>query len=103
MFTAPEKAEIVRRHLKDQVPVSDLAAEMDVQPSQIHQWVNAVLTQAERAFEKVNKKPQRSAKKWEQLKDKKIYQLEEKLKDRNGVIAELMEANVKTKKLTGDL
>jgi len=35
------------------------------------------------------------------LKDKKIFQLEEKLKDRNEVIAELMEANVKAKKLLG--
>jgi len=50
MFTAPQKSEIVRRHLKDQVPVSDLAAGLEVQPSQIHQWVNAVLTQAERAL-----------------------------------------------------
>jgi len=71
---SPSKAEIVRRHLQDQVSVSDLAAELDVQPSQIHQWVNVVLTQAERAFEKVNKKPPRSAKKLEQLKeDKKIF------------------------------
>ncbi len=103
MFTAAQKAEFVRRHLKDQVPVSDLAAELDVQPSQIHQWVNAALSQLERAFEKTSKKPQRSAKKLEQLKDKKIFQLEEKLKDRNEVIAELMEANVKAKKLNGGL
>ncbi len=103
MFTAPQKAEIVRRHLKDQVPVSDLATELVVQPSQIHQWISAVLAQAERAFEKTGKKPQRSAKKLEQLKDKKIFQLQEKLKDRNEVIAELMEANVKAKKLSEDL
>jgi transposase-like protein len=36
MFTSSQKAEIVPRHIKDQIPVSQLAAELDVQPSQIH-------------------------------------------------------------------
>ena len=103
MFTSTQKAEMVRRHLKDRVPVSELAAELDVQPSQIHQWVHAVLAQAERAFEKPGKKPVRSAKKLEQLNAKKIYQLEQKLNLKNEVIAELMEENVKAKKLNGDL
>ncbi len=76
MFTSTQKAEVVRRHLKDQVPVSQLAAELDVQPSQIHQWVQAVLAQAERAFEKPGKRPRRSADKLEQLKDLKIQQLQ---------------------------
>ena len=87
MFTSSQKAETVRRHLKDQVPVSQLAAELNVQPSQIHQWVQAVLAQAERAFEKPRKKPVRSAKKLEQLNAKKIYQLEQKLNLKNEVIA----------------
>ena len=103
MFTSTQKAEIVRRHLQDQVPVSELAAELDVQPSQIHQWVQAALAQIERAFEKPGKKPKRSAAKLEQLKDRKIYQLEQKLNLKNEVIAELMEENVKAKKLNGDL
>lgn len=103
MFTSTQKAEIVRRHLKDKVPVSQLAGELDVQPSQIHQWVEVVLTQAEEAFDKGKKKPKRSAKKLEQLKDQKIYQLEQKLINKNEVISELMEENVKAKKLNGDL
>lgn len=103
MFTPSQKAEVVRRHLKDQVPVSQLAAELDVQPSQIHQWVEVVLTQAERAFEKPGKKPKRSAKKLEQLNARKIHKLEEKLNLKNEVIAELMEENVKAKKLNGEL
>ena len=102
MFSSTQKAEIVRCHLKDQVPVSDLAAELDVQPSPIHQWIEVVLLQAEAAFDK-GKKPKRSAKKLEQLKDQKIYKLEQKLINKNEVISELMEENVKAKKLNGDL
>ena len=80
MFTSTQKAEIVRRHLQDQVPVSELAAELDVQPSQIHQWVQAALAQIERAFEKTWQETlKRSAAKLEQPTVRKIYELEQKL------------------------
>ena len=46
-FGAEKKAQIVRRHLADKVPVSDLADEFGVQPSQIYAWVKQVLDQAE--------------------------------------------------------
>lgn len=104
MFDSTQKAEIVRRHLKDGVPVSQLAQELDVQPSQIHQWINVVLTQAEDAFERQGKgkKPKRSAKSLERFQAKKIQQLEDKLNLKNEVISELMEENIKAKKLNGD-
>ena len=103
MFSNARKAEVVRRHVKDKVPVSQLAAELDVQPSQIHQWIEVVLTRAEAAFDKDKKKPKRSAKSFERIQAKKIHRLEEKLITKNEVIAELMEENVKAKKLNGDL
>ena len=103
MFSNTQKAEIVRRHLKDKVPVSELASELEVQPSQIHQWIEVVLLQAEAAFDKGKKKPKRSAKKLEQLDKQKIYKLEQKLILKNEVISELMEENVKAKKLNGAL
>jgi transposase-like protein len=104
MFDSTKKAEIVRRHLKDGAPVSDLAKELDVQPSQIHQWIAMALAQLERAFESSGgKKPKRSAKSLENRQARKIDQLEKKLADKNEVIAELMEENIKAKKLDGDL
>lgn len=102
MFDSSKKAEIVRRHLKDGVPVSQLAQELDVQPSQIHQWINMALTQLETTFERSSKKPKRSAKSVERFQAKKIQQLEDKLNLKNEVIAELMEENIKAKKLNGD-
>lgn len=103
MFDSTKKANVVRRHLKEGVPVSELAKELDVQPSQIHQWVNTVLSQAEKAFERSGKKPNRSAASREKRLTQKVQRLEEKLVDRNEVIAELMEENVKAKKLNGEL
>ena len=96
-FTAEVKARIVRRHLAGKEPVSQLAEEFGVQPSQIHGWVNLVLTQAERAFERsaTNGRGKQAAGK---AKDQRIEFLQAKLVQKNEVIAELMEANVQAKK-----
>ncbi len=102
-FTAEQKAEVVRRHLRDKVPVSDLAEELAIQPSQIHQWVNTLLAQAEQAFTKAAKQGKRRLAKQEELRQQRIKKLEAKLDLKNEVIAELMEENVKAKKANGDL
>lgn len=99
-FTPEQKAEVVRRHLSGKEPVSQLAEELGVQPSQIHTWVNLVLAQAERAFEKSQQNGRARADKG---KDRRIEQLEAKIADKNEVIAELMEANVRAKKELGEL
>src|SRR6266404_1543299 len=52
-FSPEQKAEIVRRHVAGKEPVSNLADEFNVQPTQSHGWVKQVLDQAERAFEKI--------------------------------------------------
>ena len=101
-FSPPQKAEIVRRHLQGKVPISDLADELGVQPSQIHLWVKQLLDQAERAFERSAGAP-RQARRAENAKDQRIEQLQAKLADKNEVIAELMEENVRAKKANGEL
>jgi transposase len=97
-FSAEQKAEIVRRHLSGKEPVSKLAEEFQLQPTQIHAWVNQVLTQASRAFER--SAPNGSI---EDTKDSRIRQLEAKLAQKNEVIDELLEANVREKKRNGVL
>ena len=71
-FTAEQKAAIVRRHLKDKEPISSIAEELSIQPTQIHQWVALALEQVERAFEKSarsEKVSQRPEAKIKELKD----------------------------------
>lgn len=97
-FTAEQKAEIVRRHLAGKEAVSDLADEFGLQPSQIHTWVNQVLAQAERAFDRSPAKQR-----LEDAKQRKIEFLESKLANKNEVIAELMQEHVQLKKELGDL
>ncbi len=97
-FTAEQKAQIVRRHLADKVPVSDLADELGVQPTQIHQWIKQVLDQAAVAFERPA-----SNRRADDAKDRQIALLQEKLLKKNEVVAELMEAHVQLKKELGEL
>lgn len=97
-FTPAQKAEVVRRHLAGKEAVSDLADELGVQPSQIHAWVQQVLAQAERAFERSTGRSRA-----EDARQQKIEQLQAKLVQKNEVIAELMEENVRSKKANGEL
>lgn len=97
-FTPQQKAEMVRRHLAGKEAVSALAEEFRVQPSQMHGWVNQVLAQAEAAFQRTA-----GAGRGERRKDERITQLEAKLVQKNEVIAELMEENVRAKKANGEL
>jgi transposase len=97
-FTAEQKAEIVRRHLAGKEPVSNLADEFGLQPSLIHGWVNLVLAQAERAFDRPSGKRRQ-----EEAEAQKVARLEAKLANKNEVIAELMQEHVQLKKELGDL
>jgi hypothetical protein len=78
--------------------VSALASELQIQPSQIHGWVKLVLDQAEAAFQRLP-----GHRRDDQAKDRQIAQLENRLIQKNEVIAELMEENVRAKKVGGEL
>jgi transposase-like protein len=97
-FTPQQKADVVRRHLAGKEAVSKLAEECQIQPSQIHAWVKLVLDQAEAAFQR-----QGGNRRAEDGKDRRIAKLEEKLVQKNEVIAELLEENVRSKKANGEL
>ena len=97
-FSDTQKADAVRRHLKDGVPVSQIANDLDVQPTMIHNWINTALAQLERLFGSP-----RSAKAEASKQETTIQQLREKLDSKNEVIAELMEENIRSKKENGEL
>ena len=94
-FTGQQKVAIVKAHLIDGVSISDLCDQHQIQPTQFHQWQKQLFENGGAAFEHKGKgkSPQ----------EKKIEQLQTKLIDKNEVIAELMEENVKAKKEFGEL
>jgi transposase len=100
-LTPEQKVAIVRRHLLENVPVSDLCDEYGMHATQYYAWQKQLFENAAPAFERrTNKTNQRRQ---EDAAAQKISQLEEKLVVKNEVISELMEANVLAKKANGEL
>ena len=100
-FTPEQKVAMVRRHLIENVPVSNLCDEFGIHATQYYNWQKQLFENAEGAFarrpNKANVKRQHNA------HEKKISQLEEKLQGRNEVVAELMQEHVQLKKELGEL
>jgi len=100
IFTPDQKVAIVRRHLLEQVPVSDLCDQYGIHATQYYNWQKQLFENAAPAFErrtnKANKRRQEDA------AGRKIFQLEEKLQNKNEVISELMEENIRAKKANGE-
>ena len=103
----PEKLAILKQYLVEKAPISDLCDQHGLQPSQIYRWQTQRFEQGALVFER---KVGRQAKVVEGTKDHKIAQLEAvvaqkeaKLANKNEVISELMEENVRAKKANGEL
>ena len=86
---------IVRRHLLEQVPVSDLCDEHGMQPSMFYRWQKQLFEKGAAAFDRHQDATAPLA--------RRIAKLEEKLSTKNEVIAELMEEQIKAKKEFGDV
>ena len=97
-FEGTDKVAILKRHLIDKVPVSDLCDELDIQPTQIYDWLKKFFENGHLAFDNG-----RQSKAVEDAKDRKIEQLEAKVARKNEVMAELMEAHTQLKKELGEI
>lgn len=97
-FAGTEKVAILKRHLIDKVPVSDLCDELDIYPNQLYGWLKDFFENGHAAFENGRK-----SKAQDDANVKKIEQLEAKLVRKNEVMAELMEAHTELKKSLGEL
>jgi len=95
-FADHEKVAILKRHLLDKVPVSDLCDELDLYPNQFYDWLKKFFENGHLAFANGRK-----SKAVEDNKDKKIEHLEAKLTRKNEVMAELMEEHTALKKNLG--
>jgi transposase len=97
-FTGPDKVAMLKRHLLEKVPVSQLCDELDIAPNLFYRWLKEFFEHGHAAFDNGRK-----SKSVESAKDRKIEQLETKLQRKNEVMAELMEEHTKLKKDLGEL
>ena len=82
-YTAEEKVAILRRHLLDKVPVSDLCEELGLQPTVFYRWQKEFFENGAAAFQ-TTERPRRQA----EEKEKRIEFLEKKVQTKNEVLAE---------------
>lgn len=99
-FTRDEKAAILRRHLADKVPVSDLCDEYRIQPSLFYLWQRQALDNLGAAFH--DGRTRRGEEKTAQGEQQRIAALEAKLAQKDAVIAEVSEEYLALKKKLGE-
>ena len=99
-LTPEQKVAIVRRHLLEHMPVSDLCDEYGIHATQYYAWQKQLFEGGTAAFERrPNKANQRRQ---EDATTKKMAQLEAKVQQKNEVIAELLQEHVQLKKANGE-
>jgi transposase-like protein len=97
-YTAAEKVAILRRHLVDKVPVSELCEEKGLQPTVFYRWQKEFFENGAAAFESKERPARQVAE-----KQKRIEFLEKKMQSKDEVLAELMAEHVALKKSLGEL
>jgi len=94
-YTAQEKVAILRRHLLEDVPVSELCEEHGLQPSVFYRWQKQLFEQAgEACFQQTRDRETARLK-------RRVAELEEKLAKKDEVLGEVMEEYVALKKALG--
>jgi len=96
-FTAQQKVKILREHLIDKVPVSQLCQKHQIQPTLLYAWQKSFFENGTAAFERQWSRSRVS------VEQKKLEQLEAKLQRKDEVLAELMTEHIMLKKFWGDL
>lgn len=97
-----EKAEILRRHLVEKVPVSDLCDEYEIQPSVLYGWLKQITSNLGVALEAVTGKGKSESSSQERELRRENERLKSKLAKRDHVIAEISEEHVRLKKDLGE-
>jgi len=94
-YTPEEKVAILKRHLVDKMPVSDLCDELGLNPTVFYGWQKQFFENGAAVFQKPRGRQG-------DRRDQKIERLEAKLAQKNEVLAELMQEHVQLKKGSSD-
>ena len=95
-YTPEEKVAILRRHLLEKEPISELCDELGLQPTVFYRWQKEFFENGTVAFEQEGW-PNQSA------DQERIAYLEKKIQTKDEVLAELMAEHVALKKTLGEL
>jgi transposase-like protein len=94
-YSAQEKVAILRKHLLDKIPVSELCDEYGLQPTVFYRWQKQLFEQAaETCFQRPRDSESTRLK-------RQVAQLEAKLAKKDEVLGEVLEEYVSLKKSRG--
>ena len=97
-FLAAEKVKILRQHLLEKVPISQVCDQHGIAPTQFYQWQKIFFENGPAAFvQKDNGAKNGQVKKLEKM----VTRLQDRLTNKDEVIAEIMESHVQLKKKIG--
>jgi transposase-like protein len=99
-FTAEEKATIVRRHLADKIPVSDLCDEYHIQPTLFYLWQRQAFEQLSAALQ--DGRTRRGQAQAVSADRVRLTALEARLVQKDAIIADVSEAYLALKKKLGE-
>ena len=98
-FTPEQKVAILRAHLLEKVPVSDLCQQHGIAVNNFYNWQKQFFENGQAAFTANDKRRKADT----DAKDRTIAALEDKLRRKHEVLSELMEEHVQLKKARGEL
>jgi len=98
-FTGAEKIAILREHLVERVPISEVCEKHGVKPTLFYYWQKKLFENGAAVFEQPRGKPDRQ----QAAEARRIEALQAKLQQKNEVLAELMSEHVALKKSLGEL
>lgn len=96
-FDSTDKVKIIREHLLDKRPLSEVCEQYGIAPTQFYQWQKLFFEQGAAVFE-----PKKSVVSKEYDLENKVKQLTKKLAKKDEVIAEIMASHVELKKSLGE-
>lgn len=97
-FTGAQKLAILREHLIEKVPISEVCQKHQIQPTLFYLWQKKLFEDGAAVFEsRATNGRQQTA------ETRKVQALEAKLRQKNEVLAELMGEHVALKKSLGQI
>ena len=94
-FSPEDKIKILRLHLLEKVPISEVCQRHQITPTQFYQWQKIFFDHGAAAFAKASPTATSQA-------EQKIARLQERLKRKDEVIAEIMADHICLKKELGE-
>jgi len=92
-FSAEEKVRILREHLLEQTPISDVCEKYQISPNQYYTWQRLFFENGQAAFKNGRDKKHDA---------RRIEELEGQLAHKDEIIAEVADAFVQLKKQVGE-